>query len=83
MASQDGLFGRSLLCHSIFKFSHSTLPRLATPSGWNHIQAPDLFALVEQLDHNNGIQLRIVHGTNDLVRYLFYPPYAQVLMRTF
>ncbi|KAI4834548.1 hypothetical protein E4T44_08730 [Aureobasidium sp. EXF-8845] len=65
MASQDVLFGRSLLCHPILKFSHSTLPRLATPSGWNHIQAPDLFALVEQLDHNS-IQLRIVHGTNDL-----------------
>jgi hypothetical protein len=69
MASQDVLFGRSLLCHPILKFSHSTLPRLATPSGWNHIQAPDLFTLVEQLDHN-GIQLRIVHGTNDLVEYL-------------
>ncbi|KAG9755158.1 hypothetical protein KCU59_g1, partial [Aureobasidium melanogenum] len=66
MASQDGLFGRALLCHSILKFSHSTLPRSASPSGWNHIQAPDLFALVEQLDHA-CIQLRIVHGTNDLV----------------
>ncbi|KAH0004815.1 hypothetical protein KCU78_g13210, partial [Aureobasidium melanogenum] len=65
MASQDGLFGRALLCHSILKFSHSTLPRSASPSGWNHIQAPDLFALVEQLDHA-CIQLRIVHGTNDL-----------------
>jgi hypothetical protein len=66
MASQDGLFGRALLCHSILKFSHSTLPRSASPSGWNHIQAPDLFALVEQLDHA-CTQLRIVHGTNDLV----------------
>ncbi|KAI4722575.1 hypothetical protein E4T48_01147 [Aureobasidium sp. EXF-10727] len=65
MASQNGLFGRSLLCHSILKFSHSTLPRHASPSGWNHIQAPDIFALVEQLDHDN-IQLRIVQGTNDL-----------------
>ncbi|KAG9647284.1 hypothetical protein KCU64_g10215, partial [Aureobasidium melanogenum] len=65
MASQDGLFGGSLLCHSILKFSHSTLPRSASPSGWNHIQAPDLFALVEQLNHG-CIQLRIIHGTNDL-----------------
>ncbi|KAH0284622.1 hypothetical protein M436DRAFT_71869 [Aureobasidium namibiae CBS 147.97] len=65
MASQDGLFGRSLLCQPILKFSHSTLPRTASPSGWNHIQASDLFALIEQLDHND-IQLRIVHGTNDL-----------------
>ncbi|KAK6003046.1 hypothetical protein QM012_000891 [Aureobasidium pullulans] len=65
MASQDGLFGRSLLCRSILKFSHSTLPRSASPSGWNHIQAPDIFALVEQLDRG-CIQLRIVHGTNDL-----------------
>ncbi|CAD0088012.1 unnamed protein product, partial [Aureobasidium vineae] len=60
------LFGRSLLCHSILKFSHSTLPRHASPSGWNHIQAPDIFALIEQLGHD-GIQLRIVQGTNDLV----------------
>ncbi|KAH0370478.1 hypothetical protein KCU65_g2532, partial [Aureobasidium melanogenum] len=65
MASQDALFGGSLLCSSILKFSHSTLPRSASPSGWNHIQAPDLFALVEQLNHD-GIQLRIIHGTNDL-----------------
>ncbi|KAG9836899.1 hypothetical protein KCU98_g10227, partial [Aureobasidium melanogenum] len=65
MASQDGLFGGSLLCQSILKFSHSTLPRSASPSGWNHIQAPDLFALVEQLNHG-CIQLRIIHGTNDL-----------------
>ncbi|KAG9586456.1 hypothetical protein KCU77_g10162, partial [Aureobasidium melanogenum] len=65
MGSQDGLFGRALLCHSILKFSHSTLPRSASPSGWNHIQASDLFALIEQLDHT-CIQLRIIHGTNDL-----------------
>jgi hypothetical protein len=82
MASQDGLFGRSLLCHSILKFSHSVLPRAASPSGWNHIQAPDLFALVEQLDQN-GIQLRIIHGTNDLVGRLSYAEYCRVLMETF
>lgn len=69
MASQDALFGGALLCHSILKFSHSTLPRSANPSGWNHIQAPDLFAVIEQLNHS-GIQLRIIHGTNDLVRCL-------------
>jgi hypothetical protein len=71
MASQDGSFGRSLLCHPILKFSHSTLPRHTKPSGWNHIQASELFALVERTDHN-GIQLRIVHGTNDLVGFLLY-----------
>ncbi|KAG9948130.1 hypothetical protein KCU85_g5286, partial [Aureobasidium melanogenum] len=65
MASQDALFGSALLCHSILKFSHSTLPRSANPSGWNHIQAPDLFTVIEQLNHS-GIQLRIIHGTNDL-----------------
>ena len=81
MTSQDGLFGRSLLCQPILKFSHSTLPRTASPSGWNHIQASDLFALIEQLDHND-IQLRIVHGTNDLVSRLLYVRYSRVLTRT-
>ncbi|KEQ60237.1 uncharacterized protein M437DRAFT_77661 [Aureobasidium melanogenum CBS 110374] len=65
MASQDALFGGALLCHSILKFSHSTLPRSANPSGWNHIQTPDLFTVIEQLNRS-GIQLRIIHGTNDL-----------------
>ncbi|KAI5199621.1 hypothetical protein E4T39_06136 [Aureobasidium subglaciale] len=65
MASQEALFGRSLLCRSILKFSHSTLPRQAPPSGWNHIQAPDIYALIEQLDHD-CIQLRVVQGTHDL-----------------
>jgi hypothetical protein len=82
MTSQNGLFGRSLLCHSILKFSHSTLPRTASPSGWNHIQASDLFALVEQLDHNS-IQLRVIHGTNDLVGYLLYTQESRVFMRKF
>lgn len=81
MASQDALFGRSLLCQSILKFSHSTLPRTASPSGWNHIQASDLFALIERLDHND-IQLRIVQGTNDLVSYLLNARYPRLLMRT-
>ncbi|KAI5254084.1 hypothetical protein E4T42_02668 [Aureobasidium subglaciale] len=65
MASQEALFGRSLLCRSILKFSHSTLPRQAPSSGWSHIQAPDIYALVEQLDHG-CIQLRVVQGTHDL-----------------
>lgn len=67
MASQDGLFGRALLCHPVLKFSHSTLPRHATPSAWNHIQGPEIFALIEQLDHD-CLQLRVVQGTKDLVR---------------
>ncbi|KAI5241876.1 hypothetical protein E4T43_05196 [Aureobasidium subglaciale] len=65
MAGQEALFGRSLLCRSILKFSHSTLPRQAPPSGWSHIQAPDIYALVEQLEHD-CIQLRVVQGTHDL-----------------
>ncbi|THZ65630.1 hypothetical protein D6C85_08332 [Aureobasidium pullulans] len=65
MASQDGLFGRALLCHPVLKFSHSTLPRHATPSAWNHIQGPEIFALIEQLDHD-CLQLRVVQGTKDL-----------------
>jgi len=75
MAGQEALFGRSLLCRSVLKFSHSTLPRRAPPSDWSHIQAPDIYALVEQLDHD-CIQLRVVQGTHDLVCRLLHCDYS-------
>lgn len=65
-------FGRTILCFPLVKFSYATVHSNMTSVPWSHISSADIFVLLEHVNNtaDPNLQLRIVEGTNNLVRRL-------------